>query len=85
MRCGQWPPMVIVLLSVSIGLQYWQGEIAPTAAAVPFLNTRWPDSTTTNTVWPDGLPLQGTAVDPDAETVVLPCRCVSVTLTPADE
>jgi hypothetical protein len=77
--------MVIVLLSVSIGLQYWQGAMPATAAAVPFLKTRWPDSTTTYTVSPDGVPVQWTVVDPDAVTVLLPCRWVSVTLTPADE
>jgi hypothetical protein len=76
---------VIVRLSVSIGLQYWHGLMPATAAAVPFLNTRWPDSTTTYTVSPDGAPVQWTVVDPDAETVLLPCRCVSVTLTPADD
>jgi hypothetical protein len=77
--------MVIVLLSVSSGLQYWQGAIPATAAAGPFLNTRCPDSTTTYTVSLEGAPEQWTVVDPDAVTVLLPCRCVSVTLTPADE
>ena len=62
--------MVTVLLSVSSGLQYWQGAMPATAAAGPFLNTRWPGSTTKYTVSPEGVPEQWTVVDPDAVTVL---------------